>query len=91
MPTDQRFNKLFKYATLEVGLCIGFTLVVLGIGGTGWAFSEWGESSFGELEPTKMLRVIIPAALSLILGLQIVLSSFFLSVLGLGRHRGEFD
>ena len=77
MPTDPRFDKLFKYATLEVGLCIGFTLVVLGIGGTGWAFSEWGESSFGELEPTKMLRVIIPAALSLILGFQIVLSSFF--------------
>jgi hypothetical protein len=35
-----------------------------------------------------MLRIIVPASLALTLGIQIVLSSFFLSVLGLGRHRG---
>ncbi len=43
--------------------------------------------SFGELDPQRSLRVIIPAVLSLMLGFQIVLSSFFLSVLGLGRRR----
>jgi len=43
--------------------------------------------SFGPLDVSKVLRLLIPAVMSLILGCQIVLSSFFLSVLGMGRHR----
>lgn len=41
------------------------------------------------LQPTHTFRVIIPALLALTLGFQIVLSSFFLSVLGLSRHRSR--
>jgi hypothetical protein len=33
------------------------------------------------------MRIVIPAAVSLALGGQVVLSSFFLSVLSLGRGR----
>jgi hypothetical protein len=88
LPEDPRLNQLFRFVTLETGLAVGFSLVLLGIGGTVWALSDWGARSFGELEPTRMLRIIVPASLALTLGIQIVLSSFFLSVLGLGRHRG---
>ena len=88
MPPDPRLDRMFRYVTLEVGLAVGFTLVAVGIGGSLWAFGDWGSRSFGELEPTRVLRIIIPATLALTLGFQIVLTSFFLSVLGLGRHRG---
>lgn len=89
MQQDPRLNKMFRYITLEVGLAIGFFLIVAGIAGTIWALSDWGARSFGPLEPTRVFRIVIPAVLALTLGCQIMLSSFFLSVLGLGRRRGE--
>ncbi len=89
MPEDPRLDKVFRYVTLEVGLAVGFLLIFTGIAGTVWAVSDWGARSFGPLQPTRTLRVVIPATLALTLGFQVVLTSFFLSVLGLGRHRGK--
>jgi hypothetical protein len=89
MPADPRLDKVFRYVTLEVGLAVGAALVLSGLSGTAWAISDWGAHAFGDLQPTRTLRVIIPASLALTLGFQIVLTSFFLSVLGLGRHRGK--
>jgi hypothetical protein len=88
LPEDPRLNRLFRFVTLETGLALGFSLFFVGLSGSIWALGDWGARSFGELEPTRMLRIIIPASLALTLGIQIVLSSLFLSVLGLGRHRG---
>jgi hypothetical protein len=45
----------------------------------------WKSAAFGPLQPSDLLRTIIPAMLALVLGCQIVLSSFFLSVLGMKR------
>jgi len=87
LPEDPRFHKLFSTITLEVGLLVGFAFVAAGLAGSIWALSDWGAASFGELDPRQMLRLIIPATLALALGCQIVLTSFFLSVLGLGRQR----
>ncbi|UCF68077.1 MAG: glycosyltransferase family 2 protein [Acidobacteriota bacterium] len=86
LPEDPRLTKLFHYVTLEVGLVVGGVLLVLGLFGSVFALSGWGAQSFGALEPKQTLRVVIPSVLALALGLQIVLSSFFLSVLGLGRR-----
>jgi len=87
LPRDPRFDKLFRIFTLEMGLLIGFVLIAVGLAGSVWAVSDWGAHSFGELDPTETLRIVIPASLALVLGCQIVLSSFFLSVLGLSRRR----
>jgi hypothetical protein len=83
LPDDPALQKVFRYLTLEVGLIIGVTLIGLGVAGTIFAFSSWGASSFGALDPSKMLRIVVPAVTAVTLGFQIVLSSFFLSVLGL--------
>ena len=48
-----------------------------------------GERSFGDLDPREILRLIIPSTLFIALGFQIILSSFFLSVLGLGIRDEE--
>jgi len=85
LPEDPLLQKLFQYVTLEVGLILGALLVSLGLFGTVFAVSSWGAVSFGPLDPSKMLRLVIPAATAATLGFQIVLSSFFLSVLGLRR------
>ena len=87
LPRDPRFEKLLRIFTLESGLVVGFTLMAAGLVGSLWAVSDWGALSFGELEPTETLRIVIPAAMALALGCQIVLYSFFFSVLGLSRRR----
>jgi glycosyltransferase involved in cell wall biosynthesis len=86
LPADPRLDKLFRYVTLEVGLVSGSALTLCGLAGSIYALSDWGTHSFGVLEPTLTLRLVIPSVLCLTLGCQIILSSFFLSVLGLGRR-----
>jgi len=85
VPEDPRLSKLVRFITLEVGLVVGGTLLLIGLAGSVYAFGAWGLRSFGPLEPTRVLRIVIPAITSLTLGCQVILSSFFLSVLGLGR------
>jgi hypothetical protein len=60
-------------------------LTVVGLAGSATAVWIWYSVSFGDLEPTDMLRIIIPSGTALTLGVQTVLSSFFLSVLQLRR------
>jgi glycosyl transferase family 2 len=87
LPEDPQLNKLFRFLTLEVGLAIGGGLVLCGLGGSVYALSDWSTRSFGPLDPTRTLRIIIPAFLALALGCQAILASFFLSVLGLRKKR----
>jgi glycosyltransferase involved in cell wall biosynthesis len=86
LPEDPRLNKAFNYINLEVGLIVGGALLFFGLAGSLYAFGSWGSRSFGPLDPSETLRTVIPAITSLTLGSQIVLSSFFLSILGLRRR-----
>jgi glycosyltransferase involved in cell wall biosynthesis len=85
LPPDPRLNRAFRWITLETGLIVGGLLTVIGIGGSVLAVSNWAGTSFGALEPLRMLRLVMPAVFSLTLGIEIIFSSFFLSILGLRR------
>lgn len=85
LPPDPRMDRVFKVFTLEIGLVGGGVLTLLGLAGSAYAVWSWRQAAFGPLNPAETLRTIIPALLSLVLGVQIILSSFFLSVLGLKR------
>ena len=87
LPEDPQLTKLCRFLNLEGGLALGGMLVLYGLVGSVSALSDWSSRSFGPLEPTRTLRMIAPAILSLALGCQIILASFFLSVLGLRRKR----
>jgi hypothetical protein len=86
LPEDPRLDKLFRYINLEVGLVIGVSLLALGLLGSLWALNSWGAHSFGNLDYTKVLRLVTPSITMIVLGVQIILSSFFLSILGLRRR-----
>jgi glycosyltransferase involved in cell wall biosynthesis len=85
LPEDPDLNNLFRYVTLETGLVLGTLLVLAGAGTWIFGLNYWRSHHFGPLDPDKTLRIVIPGFVSLTLGVQIVLSSFFLSVLGMGR------
>jgi glycosyltransferase involved in cell wall biosynthesis len=89
LPPDPRLERLFGFVQLETGIAVGLGLVVLGFGASIWAVADWGDASFGPLNPQQTLRVIVPAVTSLTIGFQLILSSFFLSVLGMSRKRGN--
>jgi hypothetical protein len=80
---DSRIWSASRRVTLELGLAVGAGLVVIGLAASVAAIWDWGEQSFGHLDPSRTLRAVIPSALALTLGCQVALSSFFLSILGL--------
>lgn len=86
LPEDPKLNILFRYITLEVGLMVGAILVIIGLGGSASAVFLWESAGFGSLNPSQGLRLVIPAATCITLGFQTILTSFFLSVLGLKRR-----
>ncbi len=84
------FEDWFRHLTLESGLITGAVLVAAGLGLSLSAVSIWGGHSFGPLLQTgETLRRVIPGALCLVLGCQMILSSFFLGVLRLDTRPGE--
>lgn len=86
MPEDHRLTKwVVGRVSLEAGLIVGLALIALGATGTLLAVRGWAATSFGPLDPSQVQRLVIPSTLALTLGLQTVLASFFLSVLGLKR------
>lgn len=85
LPRDSRLDRLFRIVTLEVGLIIGGLFAAGGLAGSMYAFEFWRSRGFGPLDVTLTMRRVIPTAAAMTIGFQIVLSSFFLSVLGMGR------
>ena len=86
LPDDPKFQRLFLYFQLESGLLLGIFFLLAGFIAMAYAVVVWRQASFGNLSPTHMLRLVLPAAASLMLGVEIVFSSFFLILLGM-RNR----
>jgi hypothetical protein len=86
LPPDPAFETAFKYVTLEAGLVVALVLLLGGMVLSTLAFFQWGENSFGPLNPSVTMRTFIPGLTAIILGVQTLFSSFFLSILGLRRH-----
>ena len=47
---------------------------------------EWRRADFGPLDYASTLRQVVPGITLAALGIQTVLSSFFVSMLGMGRR-----
>lgn len=86
LPEDAWTGRLRRRVKLEAGLAVGIVLLLFGLGASIYALSDWGAHHFGALDPFRVMRMVIPAVTALVLGCQIILSSFFLSVLKLRRR-----
>lgn len=87
LPARKWLEDLTETITLEAGLLVGALLVVGAIVLTIIALAIWGGTGFGPLHYRETLRLVIPASTMLILGVQTVFSSFFLSILGVEHAR----
>ncbi|BAQ64425.1 glycosyltransferase family 2 protein [Geminocystis sp. NIES-3709] len=80
LPPDKKLFKLLDRFTLEQGLILGIILFILGGITSIFALFQWEATGFGLLNPVLTMRLVIPSVTSIALGLQIIFSSFFLSV-----------
>ena len=95
LPVSQRLDRLLESISLERGILAGALCAVFGITGGAAAFIHWEGSSFGPQQPEELMRLVIPSLTLVLAGAQLVVGSFFLSVLRLRRqvpvHRSPGD
>ena len=87
LPEDKRVRHILKTLSLERGLLAGAVLGIAGIVGLAVSLSYWGSTSFGSLDYNHALRIVVPSVTALIVSCQIILGTFFLSILGIRRTR----
>jgi glycosyltransferase involved in cell wall biosynthesis len=83
LPQDRLFSALTRNTSLESGIVIGGVLLAAGAFGSVAAILHWRAAGFGQLDPEVAMRAVIPSMVAMALGVQLILSSFFLGVLGL--------
>lgn len=85
MPEDPRLNRIFRHFRLETGLAVGGLLIAAGVGLGVYSLFLWNAHNFGPMDPARLVRVVASSIVLFTLGVEICLSSFFLSILGLRR------
>ncbi len=83
LPQEPTFRRLLTNINLERGLLLSFILLLSGGGFTIWLFVIWRRMGFGDLDPRSVMRISIPGVTMIALGIEIILFSFFLSMLNL--------
>jgi hypothetical protein len=86
LPEDPRLNEVFRVLTLEIGIATGLLCALAGLGLLFWSLVYWERHGFGPLSYPQSLRLVIPGVTALTLGVEIIFSSFFMSILGLRRR-----
>jgi glycosyltransferase involved in cell wall biosynthesis len=87
LPADKRMASLLRNVTLETGLLSGAAALLTGLALLGLAVNEWRMAGYGALDYGSTMRRVIPGMTLTVLGFQTVLSSFYLSILGLRRRK----
>jgi glycosyltransferase involved in cell wall biosynthesis len=86
LPENPRMTRFFQLVNLERGLLIAAGAMVLGLTLLFAAVNIWRETGYGTLDYAKTMRLVVPGATLTALGFQTVLSSFFVSMLGMRRR-----
>jgi glycosyltransferase involved in cell wall biosynthesis len=86
LPKDPRVHRFSQVIYLERGLAIGALALLAGVILLGAAVLQWKSAHFGRLDYAVTMRWVIPGATLTALGFQTILSSFFVSILGM-KHR----
>jgi hypothetical protein len=86
LPRDARLERLYPVISLEKGVTAGFATMLAGLALLAASVFQWHSAHFGDLDYEKTMRWVIPGVTLTALGFQTILSSFFLSILGLRRR-----
>jgi hypothetical protein len=72
---------------LERCVAIGLLLILAGLVGTVGAFTQWGTTGFGSLNPHGTIRLVLPSATAIAIGVIGLFAGFVTSLLSLRTAR----
>jgi len=85
-PPPSYYSWIFNYIRLETGVVAGAVTALAGFTMLWMAVQGWSEVDFGGLDPRETMRQVVPGGMLIMLGVQTIYSSFFMSILGLDRE-----
>jgi glycosyltransferase involved in cell wall biosynthesis len=80
-PPDPAMQTITKIGSLEKGIVIALLMMGIGLTSSVGALAYWSVNSFGPLDPTFSMRLVIPGTMLFAMGFQTLLASFFLGIL----------
>ena len=86
LPEDPRLTRFFQVVYLERGLVLAAAALLVGLVLLLAAINSWWRAGFGPLDYSQTMRLVVPGATLAALGFQTILSSFFVSILGMHRR-----
>lgn len=86
MPEDPRMMRFFELVYLERGIALAMFSILSGAVLLLLAVNHWRLVNFGALNYAETMRLVIPGSALVALGFQTLLSSFFVSILGMARR-----
>jgi hypothetical protein len=87
LPTEPKVENLLGKLSLERGILVGAAVGAAGLVGLVFSLTYWQSHSFGHLNYEHALRLMVPSVTALVLCCQIILGTFFLSILGISQTR----
>jgi hypothetical protein len=89
-PSQRSLERWLNRVKLEHGLILGAILTITGAAGSVWLLAQWMAGDFGRFDH---LRLVILFSLWFFFGVQVIFSSFFISMLGISRgtYIGDYD
>ena len=79
-------SKAGRFFTVEKGILPGVILFMAGLVCSIMAVNVWAKNSYGIPETDRMMLFMIPAFTAIVVGIQMILSSFFLGILQI-KHK----
>src|SRR5271169_5676564 len=87
LPTEPKVQTLLGKLSLERGLLTGAVVGLAGLVGLIFSLTYRQGHAFGHLNYEHALRLMVPSVTALVLSCQIVLGTYFLSILGIKQTR----
>ncbi len=80
-------DRLLSACSLERGLIAGGLLAAVGLAGLAVSVPGWHGGGSGLVHGESTVRIVVPSLTALVLSCQVILGTFFVSILGIGRAR----
>ena len=87
LPEEPKVQRMLAKLSLERGLLLGLAVGLAGFVGVIFTLAYWHANRFGQLNYEHAIRLMVPSATALLVSCQIVLGTFFLSILGIKQTR----
>jgi glycosyltransferase involved in cell wall biosynthesis len=87
LPEEPKVQRLLGNLSLERGLIAGSVIGAAGLVGLIFSLTYWQANKFGQLNYEHALRLMVPSVTALVVSCQVILGTFFLSILGIKQTR----